>query len=46
MIDEELMPVAWHPTRWWNWCLPEDEKKRVEPIFTDRVGKFLKVGAK
>ena len=26
-IKEELMPVAWHPNRWWNWCLPEDEKK-------------------
>ena len=19
-IDEELMPVAWHPTKAWNWC--------------------------
>ena len=20
-ISEELMPVAWHPKRWWNWCV-------------------------
>ena len=23
------MPVAWHPKRWWDWCLPEDEKKDI-----------------
>ena len=22
------MLVSWHPLRWWNWCMPEDEKKR------------------
>ena len=22
------MPVAWYPSRWWNWCLLEDEEKR------------------
>ena len=31
------MRVAWHPERWWDWCLPEDEKKVVEPIFTDAI---------
>ena len=34
------MPAAWYPTRWSNWCFPEDEKKGVQPIFT---GKVLKV---
>ena len=24
---DELMTIAWHPSRWWNWCLDEDEKK-------------------
>ena len=24
-ISEKLMPVAWHPNRWWNFCVPEDE---------------------
>ena len=39
-ISKELMPVAWHPTRWWDWCLPEDKKKGMEPIFTNKVGKY------
>ena len=30
------MPVAWHPTRSWDWCLEEEEKKkkRKKKIFT------------
>ena len=35
-IDEELVSVAWHPTRWRNWCLPEDLTKEIESIFTDK----------
>ena len=35
--SKELMHVAWHPTRWY---MPEDEKKEIEPIFTDKVGKW------
>ena len=27
-IKEELLPIAWHPSRWWDWCIPEDEKKK------------------
>ena len=26
-LNEELMPVAWHPNRWQDWCVSEDEKK-------------------
>ena len=33
-ISEELMPVAWHPNRWWNFYMPENEKKEIEPILT------------
>ena len=33
------MPVAWHPAKWWDWCMAEDEKKRIESILTDKVGK-------
>ena len=33
------MPVEWLPTRWWDWYLPEEEKKGIEPIFTDKVCK-------
>ena len=32
-IKEELMPVAWHPDRCWDWCVPEDEKKKLEKYF-------------
>ena len=24
-IKEELMPIAWHPSRWWDCCIPEDD---------------------
>ena len=22
------MPIAWHPSRWWDCCMSEEEKKR------------------
>ena len=25
-IKKELMRVAWHPSKWWDWCVYEDEK--------------------
>ena len=25
--SEELMPIAWHPKRWWSFWVSEDEKK-------------------
>ena len=31
-IKEELAPIAWPPSRWWDWCVPEDEKKRGRKI--------------
>ena len=34
-ISEELMLIAWHPKRWWNFCVSEDEKKEIKPIFTE-----------
>ena len=33
-LNEELMPVAWHPNRWWDWCVPKDEKKQTDPILS------------
>ena len=33
-ISEEFMPIAWHPKRWYNFCMLEDEKKETKPIFT------------
>ena len=40
--SKELMPVAWHPTRWLGWCMSEDEKKEKDPNFTDEIG--IKLG--
>ena len=32
-IKEDLMPIAWHPSRYWDWCLSEDEKREKEKLF-------------
>ena len=34
------MPLAQHPTRWWDSCLPEDEQKGRESVFIDKVGRL------
>ena len=34
-IKEELMPIAWHPSRWWDWCVPEEDKKETEKLWND-----------
>ena len=34
-LIEELMPVAWHPNRWWDWWVSEDEKKEIDPMFIE-----------
>ena len=32
-LNEELMPVAWHPNGCWDWCISEDEKKNRSNVF-------------
>ena len=32
-IKKELIPIAWHPSRWWDWCMSEDEKKEIEKLW-------------
>ena len=34
-LNEELIPVMWDPKRWQNFCVSEDEKKEIEPTFTE-----------
>ena len=29
------MSVAWHPNRWWDLCVSEDEKKEIDPIIEE-----------
>ena len=33
-IKKELMPIAWHPSRYWDWCMSEDEKRETEKLWT------------
>ena len=41
------MPVVWHPKRWWNFCMSDNElkkrRKEIEPIFTEGLQKFASV---
>ena len=34
-ISEQLMSVAWHPTKWWDWCISKDEKKEIDSFLID-----------
>ena len=36
-LNEELMPVAWHPNRWWEWCISDDEKKEIDRMFIEEL---------
>ena len=29
------MPVVWHPNRCWDWCMSENEKKEIDPMFIE-----------
>ena len=33
--SKEVMPVPWHLSKWWDWCMSEDEKKEIEPFLID-----------
>ena len=32
-IHEELLPVAWHPDRVYDWCFDEEEKGFLEEMW-------------
>ena len=32
-VKEDLLSIAWHPSRWWDWCVPNDEKKETEKLW-------------
>ena len=32
-IKKELMPIAWHPSWHWDWCMSDDEKKETEKLW-------------
>ena len=31
------MSIAWHPKRWWDWCVSEDEKKETDNMLTKEL---------
>lgn len=33
------MLAPWYTTRWWDWCLPENEKPITKKIFNDKLSK-------
>ena len=34
-INEQVIPIAWHPLTWWNFCMSEGETKQIELIFVE-----------
>ena len=32
-IKKELMPIAWHPSRYWDWHISEEEKRDTEAFW-------------
>ena len=32
-IKKDLMPIAWHPSRHWDWFMSENEKKDTEKFW-------------
>ena len=36
-LNEELMPIAWHPKRWWDWCVSKDENKERDLPFIEEL---------
>ena len=32
-IKEELLPIAWHPSRYRDWCMSEEEKKEKRKLW-------------
>ena len=32
-IKEELLPIAWYPSRYLDWCMSEEEKKETEKLW-------------
>ena len=32
-FKEEFMPIAWDPSRYWDWCVSNNEKQETEIIF-------------
>ena len=36
-LSERLLLVAWYPNRLWDWCMSEDKKKEIDPMFIEEL---------
>ena len=36
-LSKVLILVACHPTRWWDWCMPEDEKTEYKQFLLTKL---------
>ena len=41
LIKEELMPITWHQSRYWDWFMSEDERKRDRRIMGINMDLFV-----
>ena len=32
-IKKELLRIAWHPSRYWDWCVLDNEKKEIGKLW-------------
>ena len=32
-IKKELLPIAWYPSRQWDWCVANNEKQEAEKLW-------------
>ena len=32
-VREDLLPIAWHPDRFWSWCVDEDGRRFIESVW-------------
>ena len=40
-IKKVLLPIAWHPSRYWDWCMSEHEKKGYRKNVVIKYGPSL-----
>ena len=31
------MSFAWNPKKWWDWCVSEDGKMEINPMFIEEL---------
>ena len=37
----ELLPIAWRTSRYWDWFIPEEEKKEIQKNCGEKYRPFL-----